>query len=43
MTDVQAEVVELTDQVAFLFDEVASIDDVQQDNRVFVLEQETSG
>ena len=38
MTDVQVEVVELNDEVAFLFDGQAL-----QDERIFNLEEETSG
>ena len=45
MTFVEAAVVDLEDQADFLFDEVASLDDAQvlQDQRILILEEETSG
>ena len=45
MIDVRDEVADLEDQADFLFDEVAEISDEQnlQDERIFIVEQETSG
>ena len=45
MTDIQDDIAEVKDEVAFMFDEVAELDDEQnlQDQRIFTLEQETSG